>query len=439
MRILVLSNLYPPYYVGGYELRCKQIIDALRRRGHDVFVLTSDYGVDTPGAVEVEPDISRTLRLHGFFGRPWLHVRQLQILETHNNDALRSAITSFRPDVVHVWNLGGISKSILHTLERLNLPTTFDVSDHWIARSQKADVWLDWWNRKQGPAAARALRSVFEGVGLRRHWDSMAPTTPLHSDSFKRLYFCSGALRRLTAAAGYDVEHGAIIHCAVDTQRFSGEPISAFKPLRRLLYVGRLSEDKGALTALCALATVKELFTGELHIYGKGDAYYTEKLHTYVKEHQLPVSFHHATQDEMPKVYPRHDALLFTSEWEEPFALTPLEAMASGLPVIGTTTGGSAELFRHGKNALTYQAGDATELAQRLLELNSSGMLRHNLAVKGQKDVVQRCSEPVIVSQIENYLRETIACWSLISPSARNHSAARRTIRSHASATHLAH
>lgn len=412
MRILVLSNLYPPHYVGGYELRCQQVTEALRQRGHEVLVLTSDYGVNHQEPAAESGEVIRTLRLHGFFGRPWLGLNQLRILETHNNRELRRAIDSFRPELVHVWNLGGISKSLLHTLERLNLPTVFDVSDHWIARSQKADVWLDWWNRKQGPVVARAMRFFFESVGLRRRWDRQAPAMPLGSRGFRRLYFCSAALRRLTQEAGFEVGHGAVIHCGVNTRRFCGEPVSAFRPLRRLLYVGRLAEDKGTMTALRALATVKDFFSGELRIYGKGDAEYTHKLHSFASEHQLPVTFHHATQEEMPKIYQQHDALIFTSEWEEPFALTPLEAMASGLPVIGTTTGGSAELFRHGENSLTYPAGNATELAQRLLELNSSGVLRHQIATQGQKDVIARCSEPVIMSQIENYLQETLATWA---------------------------
>ena len=45
MRILVATNLYPPHYIGGYELRCRDIVEGLVKRGHDVYVLTSNYAV----------------------------------------------------------------------------------------------------------------------------------------------------------------------------------------------------------------------------------------------------------------------------------------------------------------------------------------------------------------------------------------------------------
>ncbi|MFQ5772284.1 MAG: hypothetical protein ACE5HX_17245, partial [bacterium] len=48
MRILVISNLYPPYFVGGYELGCRDVVDGLKARGHHVKVLTSTYGVNKP-------------------------------------------------------------------------------------------------------------------------------------------------------------------------------------------------------------------------------------------------------------------------------------------------------------------------------------------------------------------------------------------------------
>jgi len=40
MKMLVVSNLYPPHYIGGYELRCQCIVDDLRTRGHEIHVLT---------------------------------------------------------------------------------------------------------------------------------------------------------------------------------------------------------------------------------------------------------------------------------------------------------------------------------------------------------------------------------------------------------------
>jgi glycogen synthase len=116
----------------------------------------------------------------------------------------------------------------------------------------------------------------------------------------------------------------------------------------------------------------------------------------------------------MPNIYREHDALLFTSEWAEPFALTPLEAMASGLPVIGTTTGGSGELLRDGVNSLTYTAGNAEELAERILELDRNNLLRAKIATAGYCEVRARFEESHIVDQVETYLKETVKSWNLL-------------------------
>ena len=408
MKILVISNLYPPHYVGGYELRCAVVVDALRARGHEVRVLTSNHTVAGVPAGTPEAGVARTLRVHGFFGHPWLGISPLRELELHNNRELRAAVADFQPELIHVWNLGGISKSLGFTLQDLGRPVVYDVSDHWIARSLAADVWLAWWNRREMSPPARLLRAFWTVIGARSRWSRIAPTRPVRELLFPRIYFCSRALRELTVAAGYPVGHGECIYCPVDTARFFGEPAPPARPLRKLLYVGRLSEDKGVMTALRAMAAVRGEFAGELRVYGKGEAAYTAGLHAFVAEHRLPVTFHAAGAAEMPAVYRAHDGLLFTSEWEEPFALTPLEAMASGLPVIGTLRGGSKELLRHGENALTYEAGDAEQLARRILELDQDPVHRAALAARGRTEVRERFAEPVIIDQIERYLRESL-------------------------------
>ena len=412
MRILVLSNLYPPHYVGGYELRCRDITEALIQRGHVVRVLTSDYR--TPGAEEADRTgytIERSLRLHGFFGNPWLGIAKLSKLEAHNNAKLIAAIGLFKPDLVHVWNLGGLSKSLALTLQRLNIPTVFDVSDHWIARSLEGDVWLNWWNRQSLSPLAKAARRLWTLIGTRRRMHTVAPTNPLRHLKFSRIYFCSSRLREITAKAGYDVTHGAVIHCPVNTRLYRGEVKPQSMSVKRLLYAGRLSQDKGILTALQAMRSLQGRSDVELHVYGKGEPEYEQMLKSYVATNKLPVSFHCATPEQMPEVYRQYDALLFTSEWEEPFALTPLEAMASGLPVIGTTTGGSAELFQNGLNSLTYCAGDAQALAKQILHLQECPETRVSIATAGREEVTRRLKLPIIIAQIERYLIDSLTLW----------------------------
>ena len=59
MKILVLTNLYPPDVIGGYELGCRQVVDALIDRGHDVRVLTTAPRTPAPHV----PHVARELRL----------------------------------------------------------------------------------------------------------------------------------------------------------------------------------------------------------------------------------------------------------------------------------------------------------------------------------------------------------------------------------------
>src|SRR5487761_838342 len=63
MRILAISNLYPPIFIGGYELCCHQAVDALRRRGHEARVLTSR----SRAAYGVQTGVDRALQLTKWF------------------------------------------------------------------------------------------------------------------------------------------------------------------------------------------------------------------------------------------------------------------------------------------------------------------------------------------------------------------------------------
>jgi len=62
MRILALTNLFPPHYLGGYELICHMVVKELRARGHDVQILTSDHVLSGTGSLR-EDQIERSLKI----------------------------------------------------------------------------------------------------------------------------------------------------------------------------------------------------------------------------------------------------------------------------------------------------------------------------------------------------------------------------------------
>ena len=177
MRILVLTNLYPPHGLGGYEERCKVTVDELRMRGHEVVVLTSRYGVQDDQSVS-EEGVHRLLTPVGFFGFPWVRAPQLFDIERSNHVALSNVAESFHPDVIHVWNMGGIGKDLLHRAHEL-APLVSDISDHWVIRGIPSDPLRAWYGRH--PPLAQPGSAPTTGCPALQlvNQDLVRPTSPV--------------------------------------------------------------------------------------------------------------------------------------------------------------------------------------------------------------------------------------------------------------------
>jgi glycosyltransferase involved in cell wall biosynthesis len=408
MNILVISNLYPPHGIGGYEERCMQTVNTLRQRGHTVNVLTSDHSVAGRNA-DGETGIYRQLQVHGFYGHPWLPIHQLYKLEQTNQAVLQTALDRLKPDLVHVWNMGGISKSLLLTLEKSRRPLVYDISDHWIARSLKADVWLSWWN-DSGSIMRGMLRGLARITGMQNKFNARVPTASVRTLKFKNIYFCSQYMRDTTAKQGYPVGHGDVVYCGVETERFTRK--TEYISPRKFLWVGRLAEDKDPMTALKGFLRARQA-CGEpitLDIYGRGEIDYVNELQAEITRANATsfITLKSASHDEMRSLYAQYDAYIFSSNWGEPFALTPLEAMSAGVPVIMCPDGGDAELLHDGDNALKFVAASPSSLADaiaRLLQLPDHGQKMSDNALQY---IEERFTVAVMTDSIEGILKRAV-------------------------------
>jgi glycogen synthase len=415
-------------------------VENLRARGHEMQVLTSKHGMgseQTGGAVE------RRLILNGAFEHPLVSgYKDMAEIELGNNRVLRETISRVQPDLVQVFSMEGLSKSLLFTLRQARVPTVYDVANHWLAEGIRKDPWLKWWNQPHAPFGENMARATLEMSGKRNALDETAPTrmmkgyerlpqvygkadelTQVQPNSitafrFDRLYFCSQALKEATERAGFRVNHAEVIYPGVSTQQFVGEVKPAIAPAKKFLIATQLTRESGVLTALQAFEAVLSQTPGlTLSIFGKGDSNYIAEIRSFIATRKLPVEFLPVSNlvRELPAIYKRHDALIHPTEWDEPFSYIPLEAMASGLPVLASDIGGVRDVFKHGENALTFPPGDFAYLAERILELLQNPELRCRIAENGQQEVLSCYNESTILDKIENYLLATQEIWAQLS------------------------
>jgi glycosyltransferase involved in cell wall biosynthesis len=406
VNILFITNLYPPHHLGGYELRCHDVVTKLEKRGHRVTMLTSTYGLERP---VVENSVHRVLALesdtHHYQPASLLRLRKDN---RRNLGYLRQALADFQPDVIFIWGMWNLSKLIAQGAERqVGNKVVYSIADMWPTHTDAHTAYWQtparrWFMRLPKRILATLIRPYLRLEGL--------PATL----RLENVICVSKALRDNLVSAGVPVHNARVIYSGIVLDDFlSSTRDRTWRDGKlSLLYVGRLVKEKGAHTAILALAELanqRNLNNLDLTLLGWGPPDYVSHLRALANDNGLG---EHITfldpipRAEMPGLLSRFHVLLFPSIWEEPFSRTLLEAMASGLAVVGTTTGGSKEVVVDGENALTFTPGDAHDLARQIERLARDPALRKRLALAGARTVRERFDIERMVDQIEAYLLE---------------------------------
>jgi glycosyltransferase involved in cell wall biosynthesis len=349
-------------------------MERFRARGHEVTVLTSDTMlVDTdesssPATVTVE----RTMKL-------WFDTRTFAPLrprlsdrirmERHNQRAVLDAIEAVRPDVASIWSLGYSSWSAARILEDAGVPIVLTLLDDWPVYAYVFDPWTRMFDRR------RWARPVGAALGLR---------TRLPTFRGAVVSMASKAIAESISAKGrWQFADAEIVPAGVDTEEI---PIQA-PPERpwtwHLVYVGRVVASKGVGTLLRSLAHLPP--ETKLVVVGHGHEAEIAAMRALAEQVGAAgrVQFGRVSRSELPNRIREADVLVFPSEWQEPFGIVPLEAMACGVPVVATGTGGSGEFLQDGENCLLFSPGDPVALAAAVRRLSADPQLCRRLVQAG--------------------------------------------------------
>ena len=208
-----------------------------------------------------------------------------------------------------------------------------------------------------------------------------------------------------------------VIHNAVDLERFKPHS-EARVPTRASLglteaqpvigMVGQLTSRKGQLELIESFARVtREIPGAVLLIVGEPlfnrDEEYAEELRRTAASLGIDncVRFLGGRGD-VPQLMQAMDVLVVNSH-EEPFALTVLEGLASGVPVVATAVGGTPEMITDGENGCLVPACDNKALAESLIKLLRESELRAWLGHNARQVAKARFSTDRFLREVDAF------------------------------------
>lgn len=356
-RILVVTNLFPPQEFGGYGRKLWEFSAELARRGHELRVLTADVpDLSRPGMAgteDIEGLVDRSLSLYGYWkdGRAFAYEDQARCagIARDNLQRILAAAERLGSEVCLAGNLDLMGPFFLAPLTGRGVPVLHCLG-----------------NQHPGYAPDAAPRSPLYRPGPASRW-----------------------VRERLAEGGFAFPETSVVYPGARVDYFYRAVMPAFDRLR-IAYASLVVLYKGAQTLVHALALLHaQGIDFECAIAGEApDPALLESCRALCER----VGMAHKVrflgfQDRrgMAELFARSNVLAFPSLFQEPFGISQVEAMAAGLTVVTSGTGGSREIVRDGVDGLVFTPGDAEDLAAKLRGLAGDRERWARIALAGRE------------------------------------------------------
>lgn len=406
MKVLFISNGYPPQRWAGTETYTAGLAEGFTRLGHEVHVLcTGEWDSGDGYWNGVSDDVYNGV-----------HIRRLNLnwkkspnvfRYLYDNPVVADYVDGFlkrlRPEVVHVTSCETLSASVLRVVKAANLPLILSLTDFWFlcprinllhgdgsicdGRTTSGEctecsmLHTMAYRISKKVLPSRLLVPILETVGkngyvtrLRglRGWSGnmkerkemlqralTSPDVRITSSKFVRdIFELNGVTAPIQLSPyGHDLAWLNAYRGKTESDRI------------RFGYIGQILPAKGLHLALEALRTLPPAVSERcsLTVYGNVDRMPSYGRRIRELGSGLPnVSFQGIyPHTDSARVFSGIDVLLVPSIWYD-FPLIIGEAHAANTPVIATNLGGMAEVIDHEKNGLLFERADVNHLAEQL-------------------------------------------------------------------------
>ena len=244
MRILLISNIFPPDFIGGYELGALDVARALAARGNTVRILTSDYFLDDMGRMK-DVDVVRSLEclVPARIAIPSVEqIRRGWIVDVRCLRRVGSELIAFRPDAVAAYNLIGLGPiGLLQFLVAIGMVPVLHLMDDLFHVCRFA------------PKMTETVRQIYGTIDFLDRVETIIMSHRLHSDVEKTL--------------GLKLSNVALVPGWLDPS-LPSEPITTPESRTdqwfRFVFASRIVSHKGIDLVLDAARRLIEFRTGEV-------------------------------------------------------------------------------------------------------------------------------------------------------------------------------
>lgn len=347
MKILYFVHWFWPH-IGGMETLSMNAIPHLKKRGHNIIVVTSTSQIATAPKDEYQGIPIYRLPMYDALQqrdvKMFLYV-QKELIKIHKE---------FEPELIHL-HFGGMPVGIF-------LPNISKESKH------QTPIVL---TLHAGISGLRAGSDTLMGKLLRRSTQIVAVSNSVMNSALKTLPDIKNKIIR--------------IYNGVPTPQVSPDILNFSTP--KILCIGRMVKEKGFDIMLEAFRTILQKHP-QARLILAGDGPVKKELETLATEYGIfdNVSFlGWVSPERVPTLINRSTIVVVPSRWEEPFGLVAIEAALLQRPVIASKVGGLKEIVQDNSTGLFFNKENSNELAQKVSFLLSNPEVAKKFGITGQK------------------------------------------------------
>ncbi len=360
MKMLCVSNYYPPHFEGGYEISVKETMDYLASRGHEVSVVCGTKGVAATDSSSFIPEyggVSRVLKYIDYQKPGFIAKHRV---EKFNYQIVTDAIKVLNPDLVYIANMKAVSIAPVIAVQNAKVPHVFDLGDIWLKSY---------------------LAPGLKGR-LFRYAKSILPNTIGGKIELNPVIVLSEWMEQ-EVRNSFDSKDVYIVPRGIKVS----ELISEHYDLDRFVFVGRIEPNKGldlCIEAMSLLQNQDKLGSMTLDVIGEADPEYLRHCMGLIEAFSLQERIRFLGRNpEVTKILSQYSVLLMPTMAREAFGRVVIEAMSLGLVVLATNAYGPKEIIADEEDGFLFDRGSVPALASKIRAV--AGLNREQRCALGRK------------------------------------------------------